>query len=234
VVIPDSVTSLGSYVFKYCTNLTSVVIGKGVTSIGESAFQYCTSLTRAVIPDSVTSLSTNAFNYCTNLTSVVIGKGVTSIGQYAFYSCNNLFSVMMYPTVPPAIQSSTFSGNPTFIVPEGYGEVYKSATNWSKWASAIVAVYDNEGTNVTLRVVYGGATNGRQGSFSLTGGATWHTFIMGDTVFQTIPNGIMFKSSSMSYTFGVTNGSEMICVVSGSTSDVYYPKDNETLTVTVA
>ena len=45
VVIPDSVTSIGSYAFRNCDSLTSVVIGNGVTSIGNYAFWYCRSLT---------------------------------------------------------------------------------------------------------------------------------------------------------------------------------------------
>ena len=38
VLIPDGVTDVGKYAFKYCENLLSVVIPKGVLSIGMSAF----------------------------------------------------------------------------------------------------------------------------------------------------------------------------------------------------
>ena len=36
--IPNSITSIGSDAFAYCTNLTSVTIPNKVTSIGSSAF----------------------------------------------------------------------------------------------------------------------------------------------------------------------------------------------------
>ena len=102
VVIPESVTYNGSTysvtsivnsAFRYCTGLTSVVIGNSVTSIGNLAFYNCPGLTSITIPNSVTSIGGNAFAYCKGLTSVVIGNSVTSIGIYAFLDCNGLTSV---------------------------------------------------------------------------------------------------------------------------------------------
>jgi len=45
LTIPNSVTSIGSYAFYVCSNLTAVTIGSGVTSIGNYAFSGCTGLT---------------------------------------------------------------------------------------------------------------------------------------------------------------------------------------------
>ena len=45
VVIPDSVTSIGSHAFYNCYNLTSVTIGNGIISIDAYAFKYCYNLT---------------------------------------------------------------------------------------------------------------------------------------------------------------------------------------------
>jgi hypothetical protein len=70
VVIPDSVTSIGSSVFSGCTGLTSVVIPDSLTSIGGGAFYNCSSLTSVVIPDSVTSIGDYAFQSCYSLTDV--------------------------------------------------------------------------------------------------------------------------------------------------------------------
>ena len=101
VTIPDGVTSIGGYAFYRCTSLTSVTIPDSVTSISDWAFRSCTSLTSVSIPDSVTSIGSSAFSGCTSLTSVTIGNGVTSIGSYAFYICTSLTSV----TIPDSVTS---------------------------------------------------------------------------------------------------------------------------------
>ena len=70
VVIPDSITSIGTYAFASCTELTSVTIGNGAKSIGSYAFVSCTGLKSVKIGSSVTSIGSYAFNSCSSLTSV--------------------------------------------------------------------------------------------------------------------------------------------------------------------
>ncbi len=72
--IPDSVTSIGSYAFYYCTSLASVEIPNSVTSIGANAFSYCDSLESVTIPDSVKSIGDSAFCGCTGLTSITVDE----------------------------------------------------------------------------------------------------------------------------------------------------------------
>ena len=101
LVIPNSVTSIGSYAFYNCSGLTSVTIPNSVTSIGNQAFWDCTSLTSVTIPNSVTSIGDYAFVGCSSLTSVTIGNSVTSIGASAFSYCSGLTSV----TIPNSVTS---------------------------------------------------------------------------------------------------------------------------------
>ena len=70
IVIPNSITSIGSGAFGGCSSLTSITIPNSVTSIGDAAFQFCTSLTSITIPNSVTSIGIMAFNSCYSLTSI--------------------------------------------------------------------------------------------------------------------------------------------------------------------
>ena len=101
IVIPNNVTSIGDYAFRYCINLTSVTIPNNVTSIGNSAFRYCTNLTSVTIPNNVTDIGNYAFYECKNLSSVTIGNNVTSIGERAFCWCESLTSI----TIPNGVTS---------------------------------------------------------------------------------------------------------------------------------
>ncbi|MBQ4439774.1 MAG: leucine-rich repeat protein [Kiritimatiellae bacterium] len=93
LIIPDSITRIGDWVFYNCSGLTSVTIPGRVTSIGDYAFYNCGGLTSVTIPDSVTNIGERAFCACSGLTSVTIPGRVTSIGDYAFAHCRDLSSV---------------------------------------------------------------------------------------------------------------------------------------------
>ncbi|MBQ7504844.1 MAG: leucine-rich repeat domain-containing protein [Ruminococcus sp.] len=88
--IPNSVQSIYSSAFLYCTNLQSIIIPSSVIDINNYAFQSCSSLTSITIPNSITSLPMQAFANCTNLKSVTIPASVTGIGTNAFNNCPNL------------------------------------------------------------------------------------------------------------------------------------------------
>ena len=72
LVIPNSVTSIGSIAFWYCSGLTSITIPYSVTSISDCAFFGCSGLTSVTIPNSVTSIGYDAFDGCSGLTKVIV------------------------------------------------------------------------------------------------------------------------------------------------------------------
>ncbi len=63
VVIPNSVTSIGSSAFSGCTGLSSVTIGNGVTSIGGQAFYGCTKLASVTFKGEPPAYPDSTFRY---------------------------------------------------------------------------------------------------------------------------------------------------------------------------
>ena len=103
----DPVTSIESYAFAYCTELTSVTIPSGVTNLGSFAFSGCPSLISATIPSSVTIIGRSAFSFCIALVNLTLPIGLTTIANSTFASCISLTSV----TIPSSV---TTMGNSTF------------------------------------------------------------------------------------------------------------------------
>ena len=93
LVIPESVTIIGSYAFDNCTDLTSVTISDGVTSIGTGAFRKCSSLTSVTIPSSVATVGSHAFLWCFELKAVHISD-LTAWGRISFH--DNVASPLYY------------------------------------------------------------------------------------------------------------------------------------------
>ncbi len=93
VIIPNSVSSIESGAFSYCSSLPSIIIPNSVTSIGTAAFSKCSGLSYISIPTSVTRIEYYAFSGCTGLTSIKIPYTVTYISNYAFEGCTGLTSI---------------------------------------------------------------------------------------------------------------------------------------------
>ena len=139
ITIPSSVTSIGNRAFTYCCSLTSITILSGITRIGTSTFSYCYSLTSITIPSSVTSIDTNAFGDCSSLASITIPSSVTSIGTNAFSYCYGIAEYHFLSTVPPTLANtnafSDIQSDCIIYVPSASLETYKTANNWSTYAS---------------------------------------------------------------------------------------------------
>ena len=130
IVIPETVTAIGSYQFYGFDNLISIEIPNSVTSIGDWAFYGCTCLESIEIPNSVTSIEDLAFYNCTRLTSIEIPNSVISIGDCAFTGCTRLTSIEI-PNSVTRIGSDAFRGctNLESIIVDNGNNIYDSRDN---------------------------------------------------------------------------------------------------------
>ena len=145
ITIPTGVTSIGNYAFQNCISLASITIPTDVTSIGNYAFQNCSSLASITIPTGVTSIGNNAFFSCNSLASITIPAGVTSIGNYAFFSCYGMryYDFSACTSIPALSNKNAFNNIPSdcqMLIPSALYNRWKAATNWTTYASKMVAV----------------------------------------------------------------------------------------------
>ncbi len=81
VIIPDSVTEIGSYAFSNCRQLESILMkhnntAENTMSIGSYAFEECIKLTDVYLSENVSSIGNYAFSDCTSLSSLTLPEGV--------------------------------------------------------------------------------------------------------------------------------------------------------------
>lgn len=113
IILPNSITSIGSFTFADCCNLTDITIPNNVTTIEELAFSDCDKLTafygkyassdnrclvingkliafapdkltEYTIPNNVNIIGQDVFRNYNQLTSVIIPNSVSAIGIGAF------------------------------------------------------------------------------------------------------------------------------------------------------
>ena len=94
--VPNTVTSIGSYLFADMTTLTTVLFESGRQvglTIGDSAFARCYNLKEIVLPEGTTSIGEYAFEDCYSLFTFTLPSTLQDMGYHAFYGCDFLFEV---------------------------------------------------------------------------------------------------------------------------------------------
>lgn len=148
--LPKTLTYIGKQAFCNCTylNITEVWgTQKKTTSsyveIQSSCFFGCNHLNTIKIininnPKNLPlQLDDYCFKSCTRLEIVDLPSNTKAMSDYVFQSCTSLKTLICRATTPPTIYSTAFSGV-TFdviYVPDNSLDTYKSASNWSKFAS---------------------------------------------------------------------------------------------------
>ena len=105
VTIPNTVISIGSYIFEGSTNLASIVVEEGnptydsrenCNALIETANnRLITGCNGTTIPNSITIIEQEAFKGFTGLTTLIIPDGVTTIKSDALQDCSGLTYVYL-------------------------------------------------------------------------------------------------------------------------------------------
>lgn len=111
VLIPDTVTDLGEFLFDGCENLRHIDLPSGLTNLW--GYTFCRSgFEEIVLPDKLTCLPPFAFKDCKNLKRVVCGAGMKKIHAWVFGGCDQLEEVVCGPDVeisPEAYQTKVLN-----------------------------------------------------------------------------------------------------------------------------
>lgn len=118
----------------------------GITSLSDGMFFACTKLQSMTIPEGVMSIGGSCFR-SVGLKNIIYPSSVTTMGaEIHLYSRLSTFVILA--TTPPALSGNRMfsSGStPTIYVPDEAVDAYKSATNWSTWASKIRPLSEYDG-----------------------------------------------------------------------------------------
>lgn len=95
VVIPNTVTVMGSACFSSCSKLVSADLPDNITSLSDNSFSFCYALKSVDLPEALVSLGDFCFESCGMLETVELPAGVTSLGGYCFSGCDKLNAISL-------------------------------------------------------------------------------------------------------------------------------------------
>ncbi len=138
-LVANQCTIFDSYSFYECTNLATIE-ANSLVEIKTGAFQKCTSLTKLKLP-SCKYIRRDAFGYskssaASSMTTLdVLGGSIECDLSY----CVNLRNLVLRDAINVSKITSGFglSAEASVYVPDALVEQYKTATNWSSYASQI-------------------------------------------------------------------------------------------------
>jgi hypothetical protein len=133
-----------------------------LTTLGQASF-WASSVVKVLNLGTITKLQGNNdynsfgdFYNCKNLEIVITPNTISSIAAYSLRGCSVLNTFVCKATTPPTLGSGSFTGTPiasgagSIYVPDASVEAYKTATNWSTYASRIKGISELPIDNPTL------------------------------------------------------------------------------------
>lgn len=136
ILYAPKVIDIGEYAFKGCVNLAEINLPMTVT-IGVDSFANCYSL-ETVDLSSVASISNGSFGRCYSLKNVILrSESLCALDDVsAFFGCNHIEGTVNSTYNPDGLKDGYI------YVPKSLIGDYKTATNWSTFASQFRALED--------------------------------------------------------------------------------------------
>lgn len=144
LVLSNNVTSLGTNLSYNNFELRKIVLSKNITTIGNGDYYNNKSLRHINIPNEISVIGNQAFQGCEALGGIIFND-IQSVGSKAFYDC----AIIKYidfsncTSIPTLSATDAFANIPATCeirVPAALYDEWINATNWSTYASQIVAV----------------------------------------------------------------------------------------------
>jgi hypothetical protein len=131
------------------SSTSELVIPEGVTSISQYAFRYFPNVTKIKLPESMKTISSSNFYGHTYLTEIVLPSTLTSVGSNSFNGCTNLERIICRAAKCPSATYSiaTNPGDITLKVPAGKASLYKAANIWKEFNISEL-IYEVEDKNI--------------------------------------------------------------------------------------
>ena len=132
-VLPNTITSLGTGIFKSCPELLSVNVPTGINYVPYQYCQFSPKLHTVQLHDGIRTIRYEAFEGCTALTNIELNDQITSIDYDAFWGTNVAFTKL--PDALTYIGGSSFRETKamtgTITIPTGVtqigGEAFSSS-----------------------------------------------------------------------------------------------------------
>ncbi len=109
LIIPNTVKTIGSLAFWYCTGFTQLVLPDAMESIGHDAFSDCSGLTDVTFPSALQVIESHAFSDCSGLVSLTLPSSLQTIENRAFWNCTGLTGTLYIPASVDSIGQCVFS-----------------------------------------------------------------------------------------------------------------------------
>lgn len=159
LVIPRTITKIGTAAFANCDLLLEVEFEEGIQieEIPQGMFGFDSSLREITIPETVKTIGFRAFYGCTSLSTVTLPQNLKKIGENAFEECAALSDI----SLPDGLESIEmlafyFSGIKEIVIPDSVQELgYGAFHTCRKLKKAVVG----KGIEVIKAGVFGFCDN---------------------------------------------------------------------------